>query len=1454
MKKLLAFVLSIVLLLSLGATVSAQTASDGSFALCAVSANAAIIEPIRISYRSGQTVREALLASDYDFSGLEQGFIYAVEGVSANYTVFYDKNGYDLNVPASDIRAICIGVASQYSDSLIDLIEKAADYRQMGTVCRYPAAQQAYADALAAIRSGDAETADAALSMLVKAIDEYEAILGGEKYTLTVVAMQGTERLGAPSVTLTDAYGNVTSAQASTLSVIAGEYRFCVSDGGYNRTEGTITIRADATLTVELPHGNWFGDVQLLSSSREAYPYRLDEAKHTATYQVPDIAGALSSVYLKAMQGDVPDAANTKLKTIYVGTNGLDYSAYNRSWESNATALTYLLCEGMEGAAFSLEAHYIGDDGYTRIQSYAMTIERTPTLASLSVNADGTRLPITFDPVTYAYSLVTVSDTIDISAEPYSSDYTISGTGSVPSSGNHTLTVTANGKTSTYTLQVEKKSAVSVTLRVPSGVGVVLENSAGCGISPINGVYRLIPGESYTYRATKNTYYHTEYTFTARDGMTIDVCAPECVDGLTALKLYNGSNATTRKEYESTTAFSPSAHQMVYSVSDCNTTLYIQATSDSNVTAHYNTQTTYAATNALEKRVNVTKSVDASGAANILAQAVAKSGYANTVTLRISSVSNGVTYYQEYFVTLARKLHLSSFSLRDQNDALTLLDENGKVTAFDRDRTAYSVCINRDETEVFLSSIFPNAMDTTDCCGGYWVQIGTTRYESLENTALALDPTLDTQNFTIRVCHADAKATPTDYTLTVQKTDPVKVEFRTNPDDAVVYLVNDQNGKRIFDTDGVFLLTPGATYSYNVTCSGYCAISGSYTAPQEDEVKTIVLEAAPENTELRDLSSYWPHLRQNSDNNGVISSPTPVSEEEAVLYWATKIGDGFDKNACGCPILVDGYLYTYSGSTIYKVDTLSGEIVATGSMDHASSFAINPPTYAEGMLFIGLSDGTVQAFNAATLESLWIYRDPLGGQPNCSITYHNGYVYTGFWVGETNAANFVCLSVTDEDPSSDCEAKTATWSYTSVGGFYWAGAYVCDSYLLVGTDDGASGYTSANARLLSFNPRNGQLLDEWKLDVTGDIRSSITAYNGKYYFTNKGGCFFEASVSTSGKIEKVRSLPLYNYASDASSPPMSTCTPTIYNGRAYIGVSGTSQFGAYSGHNITVIDIPNWEIAYTVRTQGYPQTSGVLTTAYQKQSGDVYVYFFDNFTPGKLRVLKDKPGQTSPSLVSVETYTDKGTQKTYETAYALFTPDGEQAQYALCSPIMDEYGTIYFKNDSAYLMALGSTIESLEIRSLPNRTTYRVGETFDADGLCVIAHYTNGAQRDVTRYLSWSTDALRAEDTDFVLTLPYVMYQNQEGKAGVEYPKPFTVLSLTIEASCALGDVTGDGTINMLDASEILKYVNGATILSEESLRVADVSGDGTVNMLDASLILQYVNGKLSAFPGEKSE
>lgn len=51
--------------------------------------------------------------------------------------------------------------------------------------------------------------------------------------------------------------------------------------------------------------------------------------------------------------------------------------------------------------------------------------------------------------------------------------------------------------------------------------------------------------------------------------------------------------------------------------------------------------------------------------------------------------------------------------------------------------------------------------------------------------------------------------------------------------------------------------------------------------------------------------------------------------------------------------------------------------------------------------------------------------------------------------------------MTDEDPAKTDESKLASWTYTSRGGFYWAGAYACKDFVLVGTDDGEAGYTTA---------------------------------------------------------------------------------------------------------------------------------------------------------------------------------------------------------------------------------------------------------------------------------------------------------------------------------------------------------------------------------------------------------
>ena len=182
---------------------------------------------------------------------------------------------------------------------------------------------------------------------------------------------------------------------------------------------------------------------------------------------------------------------------------------------------------------------------------------------------------------------------------------------------------------------------------------------------------------------------------------------------------------------------------------------------------------------------------------------------------------------------------------------------------------------------------------------------------------------------------------------------------------------------------------------------------------------------------------------------------------------------------------------------------------------------------------------------------------------------------------------------------------------------------------------------------------------------------------------------------------------------------------------------------------------------------------------------------------------------------------------------------------------MDEYGTIYFKNDSAYLMAVGSTIERIEVTKLPDKTTYKVKDTFDPTGMQVTAYYANGKTRDITDYVTWSETPLTANDTDFQITFPYAMYQNRENsdtlemEYGVHCDKPMTTLTLTIEDTTEVkyGDVNGDGKVASTDAAIVYRYANGKYQLSANQLLAADVNGDGKVNIIDLMQIAQYIVG-----------
>ena len=68
----------------------------------------------------------------------------------------------------------------------------------------------------------------------------------------------------------------------------------------------------------------------------------------------------------------------------------------------------------------------------------------------------------------------------------------------------------------------------------------------------------------------------------------------------------------------------------------------------------------------------------------------------------------------------------------------------------------------------------------------------------------------------------------------------------------------------------------------------------------------------------------------------------------------------------------------------------------------------------------------------------------------------------------------------------------------------------------------------------------------------------------------------------------------------------------------------------------------------------------------------------------------------------------------------------------------------------------------------------------------------------------------------------------------------------------AIGDVNGDGEIDILDANLIVAWYNEIRELDEESLAAADVNGDGEVDIMDANMIVAYYNEVIDTFPAKK--
>lgn len=1496
-KRLLSLLLSVLMVVGV-MPASVFAAEENAFILVAEAGGSLVIAPEYVYYTEGQTVREALMASGHEFIGIEDDWITAIDGVTGNFKRSDEDGNFALNDPASEVEFYRFSEEedSKPSEGLKQLMTAMAEYQKKPADVKN-AAKEEYETAYNSFVGIDSASAVVLADNINAAVKAYEDSQSGG--TFPVSFTDGANAHAGATITAENTYGKTWNDEDGNgvLELPAGEYSFVLEKEGL-RAEGTITVSGTMEIVIVLQEEFWLNlDAFRLSGSYEAQ--NSEDGKFTddeyvlgewdgrnLTVAVNDIFTGTVYSYVKYNEEILSEIPT--LTAIYKSAQSGEEREQELPFESFTSGAIGVLKKGAEGNTVIYRVSRTGDDGFVYSQDYTVAFERVPTLKSISVkDQDGVDQVATekFDGNIneYVYKVVNDVTAVKIEAVPYYDSYSVTINGietkeevmidvSTEEEIVFDITVSANGYTNTYKITIlpgegKKFNFITenqaVTLEVVNSNGEVMPYKKFIeGTRGNRYQYVLVPGETYSYVATENTYYHVADEFKIEDvaNSTINVSVPTD-DWLTDLAFGMKTSSTSKGELPLNSAFSASNHKYEVELVDTEHIPYVWATSiadkDIKIEVIYNQIFNSALYHGVEYNVDLTSGY--TKGVILRRFLMDENPIENTVTVRLEKEVNGVRQYQDYMVDFNRNLTLKDISAKC--DALTTtLVKKDESTGFVSDVKEYSVTVSMAANILELSiATYTDKKAFGEEEVGYRVKVNGKDVTENGLAEIELNGTIETEIVQILVENEKAPEGTTEYKISVLKSPPVETAFVVAPETAMLAVYETMSGERVWaDENGKYQFCEGYSYNYVLTEYGYVGKAGVLEVTRDEnealvvkngEEKYVVTESenggevtiewslakAEANSKIdKTIEAEWSDFRGNENNNAVVDAPIPTSAESGTLYWANQIGSGIDSDAVGSPIIVDGDIITYAGDKIYRVDNVSGEIKTVGTMDHKSAFSITPPTYAEGMVFVALSGGSVQAFNAETLESLWLFKDPLGGQPNCPITVKNGYLYTGFWNSETGDANFVCLTITDENPNADKEYKNASWYYTAKGGFYWAGAFVSDDFVIIGTDDGTNKCTNQSSNLLLFNAKTGEEYDRWE-NLNGDIRSTVSydEQTDAYYFTSKGGSFYSVKVIETENGWKFDNGWSINLNNGSTSTPMSTCSPVVYNGRAYVGVSGAGQFTAYSGHNITVIDLDKKAIAYSVETQGYPQTSGLLTTAYEEESGYVYVYYFDNYTPGKLRVLRDKKGQTAADYLTVE-----GTRST---AYAIFTPTGDQAQYAICSPIVDEYGTIYFKNDSAHLMAFGNTIEKIEVTKNPDKMVYADGETFDPKGMVVTATYANGKTRDVTDYVSFNEDPLSESNKIVTISFKHVMYHNVENgtamTSGINTSTPVTTVEVEIgggsgeENDTAKGDVNNDGVINVLDLLKLRKYlVESSTEINEVN---ADINSDGKINVLD---------------------
>ena len=435
------------------------------------------------------------------------------------------------------------------------------------------------------------------------------------------------------------------------------------------------------------------------------------------------------------------------------------------------------------------------------------------------------------------------------------------------------------------------------------------------------------------------------------------------------------------------------------------------------------------------------------------------------------------------------------------------------------------------------------------------------------------------------------------------------------------------------------------------------------------------------------------------------------------------------------PIVANGKVYLVTGASVWggktwnavlnEIDSATGSVVR--SLELGSSMdSTCRPVVAQGIILIPLSGGYLQAVSAKTFETLW-YSDAFTKQNLSSLTVDGDYVYINtldYWSGN-DVQNGTVKRI---NIRTGAVAGSAS---VDDGGYYWSGGLMVNGYYVVGGDFGQVRVYSADL---------SKLVGSIKL-AGGNIRSALTVHDGYVYaVTRDDGTLHKLTIGSDGSITEAGKVQFAAY---------STSTP-VFSGE-YAFICGATANNWKAKGLLSIVDLSDMSVKQIAKADGeelgFESKSTPLVSTHD---GETYVYFTLNGAKGNWPNYTTGGGVYMYKLGDVE-------------ATEVFVPGSGYANYCMASVVCDQFGNLYYTNDSGHLFCVKSQAHRVKFdakggASVDSQTPAsgstvtkpadptREGYTFAGwyiDEACTKAYdFSATVTADMTLYAKWTKNAV----------------------------------------------------------------------------------------------------------------